>query len=201
MEGIITLAGSMPRIGTTTQAIGLARYISECSDYKVAYVECNAQNYIWSASELYRSSRADKASGHMTIEGIEMYNAACLQELTGGGSNIDYLILDYGDMNARDFDKEGFLKGSAHIVIGGVKPNELHYMENALRDDAYSDAIYIFTHVPAGDIEELKDDMGFLRDDTFFSPYMPDPFQRINEKTAEYYESLMPRILKKIKRG
>ena len=120
MEGIITLAGSMPRIGTTTQAIGLARYISECSDYKVAYVECNAQNYIWSASELYRSSRVDKASGHMTIEGIEMYNAACLQELTGGGSNIDYLILDYGDMNARDFNKEGFLKGSAHIIIGGV---------------------------------------------------------------------------------
>lgn len=200
MEGIITIAGCMPRIGTTTQAMGLARYIQECSDYKVAYVECNAQNYIWSASELYRSTKNDRSGGHMNIEGINMYNSSRIGELTVGGTDIDFLICDCGDINSREFDETRFLTGNARILVGGVKPNELHYTEKALRIKEYADSIFIFSFVPGEDREELKESMGSHAEDTFFSPFMPDPFMHLTKETAEgYYEKLMPHIIKKIK--
>lgn len=200
MEGIINIAGAMPRIGTTTQCLQLAKYIQSCSDYKVAYVECNSQDYIWSASEMYQSVRGDKTGGLMTIEGVNMYNQSRLPELTKGGVDIDFLICDYGDVESQGFNKESFLKGTVKALVAGVKPNEIHYTEKALRDKAYEDAIYIFSHVPISDREELMGLMGKHAADTFFSPYIPDPFQNTNEAILPYYEKLMPHIINKIGR-
>ena len=199
MEGIITVAGCMPRIGTTTQALQLARYIAECSDYKVAYVECNAQNYIWSASEMYYAVKKDKTGGHINLEGLDLYAKERLEELTAGGVDIDFLVCDYGDMNAREFDKKGFLNGSVKIFVGGVKPNELYYSERALRIPEYADAVYVFSYVPKQDQEEIRQNMGMHAEDTFFAPYTPDPLQHMNQDVANnYYVKLMPHLIKRI---
>lgn len=199
MEGIINIAGVMPRIGTTTQALQLARYIKACSDYKVAYIECNSQNYIWSASGMYAATR-DSTGGHVNIEGIDLYTQARMPELTQGGVDIDFLVCDYGDILAAGFDKQLFMQGSVRILAAGVKPNELHYTESTLRAPEYGDAIYIFTHVPPADVEEITGLMGTHGEDTFFSPYLPDPFQQMTEDKLSYYEKLMPRVLQKIEK-
>lgn len=200
MEGIINIAGVMPRIGTTTQCLQLAKYIQSCSDYKVAYVECNSQDYIWSASEMYQSVRGDKTGGLMTIEGVDMYSQSRLPELTKGGVDIDFLICDYGNTEAQEFNVESYLKGTVDILVAGVKPNEIHYTEKAIRDKSYDEAIYIFSHVPTKDQEELTGLMGKHASDTFFSPYLPDPFQDTYEAILPYYEKLMPHIITKIGR-
>lgn len=199
MEGIINIAGVMPRIGTTTQALQLARYIKACSDYKVAYIECNSQNYIWSASGMYAATR-DSTGGYVNIEGIDLYTQARMSELTQGGVDIDFLICDYGDLLAASFDRTAFMQGSVRVLTAGVKPNELHYTESTLRAQEYNDAVYIFTHVPPADVEEITGLMGTHAEDTFFSPYIPDPFQQMTEDKLPYYEKLMPRILQKIEK-
>lgn len=198
MEGIVTLAGCMPRIGTTTLALQLCRYIKDFSDYSPAYVECGAHNYIWSASEMYRSTKEDRTGGHMSIEGIDMYEVERLPELTAGGADIDFLICDYGDITSKNFDREGFSKTTARILIGGVKPNEIHYTEMALKDDGLSSSDMIFTFVPEGDREELKNMMGAKAADTFFIPYAPDPFSKISKDGEIFFGELIPHILKRI---
>lgn len=198
MEGIITICGAMPRIGTTTQCLQIARYIQATSDYKVAYVECNAQDYIWSASEMYQSAKKDASGGSMLIEGIPMYSQSRLAELTKGGVDIDFLILDFGDVNSKNFDKDEFLKGTVKVVVAGVKANEIHFTENMLRDAAFSNAMYIFTHVIPSDQADLLELMGNKAQNTFFAPYTPDPFQRITESTATDYEKMMKCILNKM---
>lgn len=198
MEGIISVCGAMPRIGTTTQCMQLARYIQATSDYKVAYVECNAQDYIWSASEMYQSAKKDASGGSVTIEGIPMYSQSRLSELTKGGVDIDFLILDFGDVNSKSFIKEEYLKGTVNIVVAGVKANEIHFTENILRDTAFSNAMYIFTHVIPSDRTDLLELMGNKAQNTFFAPYTPDPFQKITESTVTDYEKMMKHILKKM---
>lgn len=199
MEGIITVCGAMPRIGTTTQCLQLARYIQTTSNYKVAYVECNSQDYIWSASEMYQSAKKDNTGGFVTIEGIPMYSQSRLPELTKGGVDIDFLILDFGDISSNSFNREEYLKGTANIVVAGVKANEIHFTENILRDNAFADAVYIFSHVIPSDQSDLLELMGNKAQNTFFAPYAPDPFQAISEDTTlDYEERLMKHILKQI---
>ena len=45
MEGIIHIAGAMPRIGTTTAAIQLVAFLKRYG-YNAAYVEANRQDYL-----------------------------------------------------------------------------------------------------------------------------------------------------------
>ena len=45
MIAFINVAGCMDRIGTTTQAVQLTRFIKSM-DYDVAYMEMNDKNYI-----------------------------------------------------------------------------------------------------------------------------------------------------------
>lgn len=198
MEGIISVCGAMPRIGTTTQCLQLARYIQATSDYKVAYVECNAQDYIWSASEMYQSTKKDVSGGSVSIEGIPMYSQSRLAELTKGGVDIDFLILDFGDINSKTFIRDEYLKGTVNIVVAGVKANEIHFTENILRDTAFSNAMYIFTHVIPSDQDDLLELMGNKAENTFFAPYTPDPFQNITESTVTDYEKMMRHVLKKM---
>ena len=200
MEGIINFAGVMPRIGTTTQALQLARYIQSCSDYKTAYVECNSQDYIWSASEMYQAVKQDPTGGHVTIEGIDMYVNSRLPELTAGGVDIDFLICDYGDMTLSGFNRTDFLKGTVKVLAAGIKPNEIHFTENALRDPALNDAMYIFTHTLESDREEISGLMGKHAADTFFTPYIPDPFKTMDDAAIAYFEKMMPRIIEKIQK-
>ena len=72
MEGIINIAGVMPRIGTTTFALQLIGFL-KANNYNAAYVERNPNRYIKNAIGMYASGKEDSAVGKYSCEGIDLF--------------------------------------------------------------------------------------------------------------------------------
>lgn len=175
MEGIIHVAGAMPRIGTTTVAIQLILFLNRLG-YKAAYVEMNAQDYIWGITAVYSGCVKDKLPGKITHGGVEFYAKERLPELISGGTNYDYIICDYGNLSSKTFDIQEFADCSAMIIVTGVKPNEVFLTNMALENQMLSDAVYIFSFISKADQADILDMMQEKAAVTAFMPYAPDPF-------------------------
>lgn len=175
MDGIIHIAGVMPRIGTTTVALSLVNWLKQMG-YEAAYVEANAQDYIWGCTSLYADCVKDKLPGKITYNGIDMYSKSRLPELVEGGTHYNYLICDYGSITAKAFDKKEFLNCGANVLVSGMKPNEIFHTELALKDEALRKAIYVFNFIPGKDEKDILALMQDKASMTAFMPFSPDPF-------------------------
>lgn len=175
MDGILHIAGTMPRIGTTTVALQLILFLKRMG-YEAAYVEMNAQDYIWGTTTLYPDCVKDKLPGKVTFNGIDLYSRERFAELIAGGTHYDYIICDYGSIQAKNFDMKEFTDCSAMIMVAGVKPNEVFATDLALKNQALEKAIYAFSFIRKEDEEDIRSMMQEKADDTVFVPYLPDPF-------------------------
>lgn len=178
MEGIIHVAGTMPRIGTTTVAIQLILFLNRLG-YKAAYVEMNAQDYIWGIAAVYAGCVKDKLPGKITYGGVELYAKERLTELISGGTNYDYIICDYGNLTSKTFDIQEFADCSAMIIVAGVKPNEVFLTNMTLENQMLSDAVYIFSFISKADQGDVLEMMQGKAAVTAFMTYVPDPFVEI----------------------
>ena len=66
MEGIINIAGVMPRIGTTTFALQLIGFL-KANNYNAAYVERNPNRYIKNAIGMYASGERRQCCGKIQL--------------------------------------------------------------------------------------------------------------------------------------
>lgn len=185
MEGIINIAGVMPRIGTTTLALQLILFLKE-NGYEAAYVEMGTENYLWAVENMYENCIADKQPGKITCEGIELYNKSRMKELTAGGSGYDYLVCDYGNLQADGFSLNAFNHCTATILAAGMKANEVFYTQQALKNAELKDAFYLFNFVSKKEQADIKTMMGNKAALTAFAPYMPDPFTWVPEAESCY---------------
>lgn len=176
MEGIIHLAGTMPRIGTTTVAIQLILFLNRLG-YNAAYVEMNAQDYIWGITSVYAGCVKDKLPGKITYAGVEFYAKERLPELLSGGTHYDYIICDYGNLSSKHFDIQAFTDCSAMIIVAGIKANEVFLTNMALENKFLSDAVYVFSFVSKADQADVLEMMQEKAMVTAFMPYSPDPFE------------------------
>lgn len=202
MEGIINIAGVMPRIGTTTAALQLTAFLGRFG-YKAAYLEANKQDYIWSCQSMYESFKKDKEEdGKAVCEGIDLYQASWMEQLTEGGTHYDYLVCDHGNITSPDFDRKAFLNCSATVLVGGMKANEVFQTEDALREEDYNKSIWLYNFIRKEDEKEILTLMGEKAKFTSFLPYMPDPFLTEND-TKEidgYFKRTMSAIKYRIDR-
>lgn len=175
MEGVIHIAGTMPRIGTTTVAMQLILFLNRLG-YKAAYVEMNPQDYIWGVTALYVGCVKDKLPGKVTYNSIGLYSKERLPELISGGTHYDYIICDCGNISAKNFDAKEFADCSAMIIVAGVKPNEVFQTNQVLKNQMFSDAIYIFSFINKADEADVLEMMQDKAAVTAFMPYAPDPF-------------------------
>ncbi len=199
MIAFINVAGCQERIGTTTQALQLARFIRSM-DYDVAYMEMNDKNYIKNTNLVY-SDYEEQDTGIITVQGIDVIPRSKYIDIKKGGSNLDFLIIDHGCVNDKRFDRKEFLHGGIPILVGGIKANELGETENALRDNEMQKAFFVFSFVEDGDNEELLINMGRKKDETFFSPYFPDPFVQMDESKEDYFQQVMSAVMQRVEGG
>lgn len=183
MDGIIHVAGAMPRIGTTTAAIQLVSFLKRFG-YKAAYIEKNEQDYLWGCSSMYEDCK-ESDDGKLEVCGIDTYKAEKLPELTEGGSHYDYLVCDFGNVCVDNFNKKEFLNCSASVLVGGMKANEVFACEDLLRDGAYEKSLWLFNFVRTKDHEEIMELMGDRARFTAFLPFLPDPFEAPDNGTEE----------------
>lgn len=177
----VGVVGSQDRIGTTTQALQLVLCLKSM-DYDVAYVEMGLQGYLNKLKALYQDITESEMC--MCYQGIDMYSSG--QIVNANKRGYDYLIKDYGNVCDPDFQKVSYLEQDIKIIVGGVKANEIEFVEKILDEKCYGDAKYIFSFVAQDDQQEIKRLMGDHRQDTYFSLYIPDPFTYADNEDYAY---------------
>lgn len=103
----IGIAGTIPRIGTTTTSLQLVKYI-ESRGYNAAYVEINTLKYIEQCEKLYADVKRDNNKSYLKYNGIRMYVSSNMGEVMSDDYN--YIICDYGAVVDPSFNKVSFLK-------------------------------------------------------------------------------------------
>lgn len=90
----IGVAGTLSRIGSTTQALHIVKYFI-AKGYKACYIQLNDSSYIADLKEWWDADVSDDLTGKLTYEGIDhFYKIEQLAEVKKMG--YDYYVYDYG---------------------------------------------------------------------------------------------------------
>lgn len=170
----VGVAGSLCRIGTTTQAIQLVKYL-KLMGYSTAYVEMNSNGYIDSLINYYEVKAGIDC---VIFEDVELYKREKI--LVANKKEYEYLIKDYGSIDGTEFESISFTEQEIRIVTCGSKPNELQAVERVLRNPVLEDIQYMFSFVPKEERAALKEMMDDYADRTFFVEYTPDPYEYLS---------------------
>lgn len=112
----IGVAGSISRIGTTTQALQIVKYL-QMKGKKTAYVEINSTGYIDSLLKIYGEARlVDESLGWVTYQGVDMFkNLSEIERLYQMG--YEYFVFDFGSMQTDDFQELLFYEKDYNIIL------------------------------------------------------------------------------------
>lgn len=189
----IAIAGTQPHIGTTTQAIQLIQYLQLMGN-KVCYVEMNTNNYIQNLQNTYEDIERIE-DGHIKFEHVELYDAKHIKGLMK--KEYDYIVKDYGDHQS-GFNEPSYIEQDIKIFVGGVKPNEVFFTYEILKQPEFDDVSFIISFVDAA----AQEDVGAMFDYTvghrkynrssrvYFANYAPEPFEYTGISNKTYSDLL-----------
>lgn len=181
----IAVAGSVDRIGTTTQSMHIIKYL-QINGYKACYVHMNSKDYIKNVKEYYNPDSIDEEMGKLVLEGIDhYYRIEKLSDVKKQG--YDYYVYNYGTYGDKDFNLISFLEKDIKILVLGYKPMEMAYAEKVMQGILYEDVKYIFSFADEIPEEEIAELMGEKMQDTI-----------IPKRCTEIYKLFEPEAYKKI---
>lgn len=183
----IGIAGALPRIGTTTQAIQIVKYL-HLMGYTACYIEMNNHHFIDGIKELYTDWSEDTALKKITYSNVDLFKKDNISDVLKLGYN--FYVKDYGVYASSDFVNLSFLEQDINIIVAGAEPEEFRYVEQLLTSAYYQDTYYIFSFIPKADQEDLRDLMEDKKNKTFFVPYTPSPFSYSVEVNTIYQSIL-----------
>lgn len=190
----IGMTGACGRIGTTTQALQLIKYL-QLNGYKACYIQMNNSKYV-EIFEQYFNTIHDVYLGKVTFAEIDMYyKQENLAEILN--QDYDYYIYDFGCYSDTDFNKTSFLEKDVRMFILGSKANEIKQTDEVIRNEYYKDVSYLFSFVSEQEQPDVLELMEDRATNTYFSKYVPDPFVYVPN---EIYKKLLP-VEKKVVRS
>lgn len=195
----VHIAGVLPRIGTTTLALQLVRFVQDCG-YTACYVEMSRQEYIWGVTNIYEGVTKERQTGKTAYAGISMYSSDRLRALLDGKlGDYDYIIADFGSIKDPSYDISVFGGGDCGILVCGNKPNEIFASEDALAESMYADCITVFNFTDPADRPAIREMMAGRGDTTEFLPYIPDPFHAGKElEIQDFFQRLMDTVVRNL---
>lgn len=182
---VISVAGCCNRIGTTTQALQIIKYL-QFLGHKAAYIQLNDSEYVQKAAGLYSAEDIDRSLGRVTLNGTDLYSKPDqIAEIRGMG--YEYLVYDFGSFSSKSFNLIQFLEKDIRIIVGGDSPHELGAMQDVFRSPILQNSTYyIFSFVHENDFQEIRGLMEDKADMTFFAKYTPDPFVYTSDSNDLY---------------
>lgn len=169
----ISVAGTMARIGTTTQALQIVKYLM-FNGYKVAYIEMNRTGYTKVLAE-YFESEVDEELSKVTIENTDMfYDPGKISEILK--LRYDYYVYDFGVFEDTDYNKNWYLEKDIKVMVGGTKANEIIKTTEILGNTFYSDVYYLMSFIDEAEKNDVLELMKEKAERTFFPVYTPNPF-------------------------
>lgn len=186
----IAVAGSQRRIGTTTVALQLVKYLNLQKEDSAIYLEYNGTGYVSACRQRYEPQEEPELCG-IRFQHTRLYeNPQKLSELLSLG--YSYIIYDYGSLK-EGADRSSIFEKDRILLVGGSKPNELAAMTDAIRDVLdQKQVFYLFNYLFDRQVEQrwVLDQMKSKADHTFFLASAPDPFT-YHPKHGEVFESIL----------
>ena len=183
----IGVAGAVRRMGTTTQALQIVKYL-KFNGYKAAYFEMNNHGFVKAVREFYEDSQYDEMEGLTEYQNVDMYyKAERLKEVQD--KDYEYIVYDYGVYSEHDFNKVSFLEKDIQIFVVGSKPDEFEKTYELIKSNFYNDVFYVFNFTAETEKKDIKELMEDKADKTFFADESKDPFTFGN---SEIYKKMIP---------
>lgn len=184
-QTIISVAGCCNRIGATTQALQIVKYL-QFLGHRAAYIQLNDSTYVQMAANLYSAEDIDSVLGRVTLNGVDLYsNPNKIAEIRA--MDYEYLVYDFGSYSDKNFNMIQFLEKDVRIIVGGDSPYELSAMQDVFRSPILQNSTYyIFSFVHENDFKDIKELMEDKAEMTFFARYTPDPFVYTSDSNDLY---------------
>lgn len=182
----IAVVGACERIGTTTFAIQLIRYI-QLKGKTACYIQMNNSSYLEKVSEWYDCTRDDEICC-VTYENIDhYYKPENIREIMKKG--YDYYIYDYGVYFNNDFNRVSFLEKDKGMFVVGSDCSELTHTLNVIRSAFYDDVDYIFNFTADSEKQDVLELMEDKKERSYFTGYIPNKYAYVPN---DIYERLLP---------
>lgn len=169
----IAVLGTMHRIGATTQAVRLTKYLNE-SGYKAIYIESNQTGYAQALKDAYEG--VSETAGILRYAEIDMLpesESRKLREVLD--MPYTHYIYDYGTIE--EAAALNWIEKDMKVLVCGTKPQELPSFQKAIRLMYEHKPKFIFSFSAGSEHAAIKEMMSASAKDTFFSGYIPDPFE------------------------
>lgn len=187
--GVIAVAGSINRIGTTHTVISLANFLNK-QKYNVAVVEYHNSNHFNCIKNAYED--IELKGDRFILNGVTYYPYSNTLSLANVfEEDYKYVILDMGLYESCNLEE--FLRANVRIITNGVKDWEIKGLEGILRlNHSIHKNKYVFNFSDKYNFENIKDNMDQLQ--CYQLPYNPNPFV-ISAEEERLYKILLKEIL------
>lgn len=198
---LIGMAGTQERIGTTHNCIVMANYLRK-RGYMVAIAEMNPSKCLDTVLMAFEEKLFEDS--YFSLSGVDYYpetNADKLGSILGKSYN--FILADFGNINAPKCDRVTFNKADVRIIIAGSKPWEIDYINEifSISDkETLKQYHYCFNFTVDKNKDAIREGMAEL-DQIYFLSYQEDPFTTADFPAAEIIlEQYMPIKLNETKR-
>lgn len=169
----IAVIGAMRRIGTTTVALQLVKYLNDQEEHAAAYLQYNNSDFITDLKEICCADVDPAKPDKITFANTDIFSDP--RKVNGIiSSGYQYIVYDYGDI--KSISQSSAFEKDIIIIVGGAEPDEIRSMTAAMEVFNQKNVFYFFNFTPLSDREELLDMMEGYRNKTFFLDYIPDKF-------------------------
>lgn len=169
----IAVIGAMRRIGTTTVALQLVKYLNDQEEHAAAYLQYNNSDFITDLKEICCADQDTGKPDKITFANTDIFSDP--RKVSGIiSSGYQYIVYDYGDI--KSISQSSAFEKDIIIIVGGGEPDEIRAMTAAMEVFNQKNVFYFFNFTPLSDREELLDMMEGYRNKTFFLDYIPDKF-------------------------
>ena len=169
----IAVIGAMRRIGTTTVALQLVKYLNDQEEHAAAYLQYNNSDFITDLKEICCVDQDAGKPDKITFANTDIFSDP--RKVSGIiSSGYQYIVYDYGDI--KSISQSSAFEKDIIIIVGGAEPDEIRAMTAAMEVFNQKNVFYFFNFTPLSDREELLDMMEGYRNKTFFLDYIPDKF-------------------------
>lgn len=182
----VGIIGIMPRIGTTTQALMLTRYLNEAG-IRACYVEENDTQFCDCLMSLYDDVTYDSDRDCLVKENLTLYKEETRSFVA---TDVAYRIVDYGYIKENSFP-ENYLKKDIKIIVCGTAPLEIANLIANVEMMYDVDLNYIFSLSDEQHYQEVLGVMGTKKDKCYLSPNIPDSFDFFTQPCRYIYNSIL----------
>lgn len=186
---LIGVAGAMSRIGTTTQALQVVKYLLY-KGYKACYIEMNDTGYVENVAAFYDCENVDEDMGEVFFMNVHhFYRQDKISEILKLG--YDFYVYDYGVCGSQNFNRTSYLEKDIRLACVGAKVSEVVYTTTLIENEFYTDIYYLFIHVPEADRKGLKESMKDKEERIYFPCYSPEAYEFAIDNLP-IYEDIIP---------